>query len=136
MPNQLIIEIPQWVDVDTAELERVVRMMLADNGREQYNLTIVAVDDDLMADLNQRFRGAAGTTDVLSFVIEDEPLEGEVFLSVEQAQTAAAIDKTTLKAEIYRQAVHGILHLLGFHHDSLEEERSNREMMERYLAEF
>ncbi|NQS98850.1 MAG: rRNA maturation RNase YbeY [candidate division Zixibacteria bacterium] len=136
MPNQLIIEIPQWVDVDTTEMERVVRMMLADNGRELYNLTIVAVDDDLMADLNQRFRGVSGTTDVLSFVIEDEPLEGEVFLSVEQAQTAAAIDKAALKAEIYRQAVHGILHLLGFHHDSLEEERLNREMMERYLAEF
>ena len=135
MFNQLIIEIPEWIGVDNAKLEALIRKMMADSGREHYSIAILAVDDEVMADLNQRFRGVGGTTDVLSFTIEDEPLEGEIFLSVGQARTATTVDGAALTSEICRLVVHGVLHLLGFHHDSPEEERSNREMMERYLAD-
>lgn len=86
-----------------------------------------------MADLNQRFRGIRGTTDVLSFLMEEDPLEGEIYLSQNQANEAARENGTSPVQEVYKLTMHGVLHLLGYHHDSPEDERQNRELIHRYL---
>ena len=51
--------------------------MLADEGvRGETELSMLFVDETAMADLNKRFLGKDGPTDVLAFPIDEEPVEG------------------------------------------------------------
>ncbi len=62
--NDEPVELARWVDLATAAL--------LDSGvRGEAELSLLFVDEAVMADLNQRFMGAEGPTDVLAFPLED-----------------------------------------------------------------
>src|SRR6185295_9937198 len=85
--------------------------------------TLVFVSDRAMAELNRRWRGKRGTTDVLSFPAGQSKFEkteglnlGDVIISVEQAARQAKENKLRLNTEISQLVLHGLLHLCGYDH--------------------
>lgn len=96
---------------------------------ELSELSIALVDTDEMAHLNTQYRGVEGPTDVLSFgcddpcvAVSDEPITlGDVIIAPDVAGAQAADLGTTVEAELNLLLVHGILHLLGYDHDSDED---------------
>jgi probable rRNA maturation factor len=87
--------------------------------------TVAFVSDRAMRELNRRWRGKRGTTDVLSFPVEQEEWEqgegrtlGDVVISVERAAKQAAENGLTLDEEIAQLILHGLLHLCGYDHES------------------
>jgi probable rRNA maturation factor len=105
-------------------------------------LSVAVVDADEMAHLNERYRGVAGPTDVLSFGCDDpcpagsdEPITlGDVIIAPEIAVTQAAELGTTVEAELNLLLVHGVLHLLGYEHDDDEAARAMQDR-ERVLLD-
>lgn len=97
---------------------------------EAAELSVAVVDEEEMASLNERYRGTAGSTDVLSFGCDepcaagsDEPIAiGDVVIAPSVAARQAEELGTTIEAELNLLLVHGILHLLGYDHD--DEERA------------
>lgn len=91
-------------------------------------LSIALVDAEEMAVLNERYRGKSGPTDVLSFpcddpcpVAGDEPIAlGDVVLAPEIALSQAVEHGVTAEAELNLLLVHGVLHLLGYDHETDE----------------
>jgi probable rRNA maturation factor len=91
-------------------------------------LSVAVVGADEMAHLNERYRGVAGPTDVLSFGCDDpcpagsdEPITlGDVIIAPEIAERQAAELGTTVEEELNLLLVHGVLHLLGYEHDEDE----------------
>lgn len=88
-------------------------------------MALVLADDDLLADLNTRYRGKSGPTDVLSFpadsadALPGEPAPlGDVLISLAQAEANASVAGHGLDAELALLAVHGLLHLLGHEDES------------------
>lgn len=85
-------------------------------------VTVVLSGPSELAELNQKFRGVAGTTDVLTFPAPERflGLLGDVILNWEMAETQAKLRKVRPVDEAAMLAVHGTLHLLGFddHSDS------------------
>jgi probable rRNA maturation factor len=86
--------------------------------------TIVFVSDRAMRELNLRWRGKRGTTDVLSFPAGQEEFEkaeglslGDVVISVEQAARQAAEHRLDFEAEVAQLILHGLLHLCGYDHE-------------------
>ncbi|HEV7859313.1 MAG TPA: rRNA maturation RNase YbeY [Pyrinomonadaceae bacterium] len=87
--------------------------------------TIAFVSDRAMRDLNRRFRGRKGTTDVLSFPSEQDEFEkleglslGDVVISVEQAARQAAEHGLEFEGEVAQLILHGLLHLCGYDHEA------------------
>jgi probable rRNA maturation factor len=87
--------------------------------------TVVFVSDRVMRELNRRWRGKRGTTDVLSFPSEQDEFEraagltlGDVVVSVEQAARQAAEHGLGFDGEVEQLILHGLLHLCGFDHES------------------
>jgi probable rRNA maturation factor len=78
------------------------------------NLTIAFVDDDAMRELNRRFRHRNKTTDVLTFSDED----ADIVISLDQARRQAADEKHSLATEVRYLVLHGILHALGYDHET------------------
>jgi probable rRNA maturation factor len=92
---------------------------------EGAGVTVAFISDRAMRELNRRWRGKRGTTDVLSFPAEQEKWEqgegrnlGDVVISVEQAARQAEENGLTLDEEIAQLILHGLLHLCGYDHET------------------
>lgn len=120
-------------EVDAPDLAAAVAAVLAAEGRSDGALTVVVTGDETVTDLNLRYLGIDGPTDVLSFPAE-EPTPG--FVSAPEAagylgdviiafpftrRQAEALGRS-LRDELRLLAVHGTLHLLGFDHAEPAEE--------------
>ncbi len=121
---------------ETDRLERFAAEVLGEDVGGMVN--IVFVDDAAMERMNRRFKGREGTTDVLSFLLseEGEPLEGEVYISLEKARRQAVEYGVTEAEEIVRLTVHGLLHLMGHVHGTDEERESMNGLTGRWLSSF
>jgi probable rRNA maturation factor len=103
-------------------------------------VSMVLCDDQQMADLNSRYRGIPDTTDVLSFPMldsedefvdfTDEVLLGDIVISVPRALEQADEYGHSLVREMVFLSIHGLLHLLGYDHQT-EDERKNMRAKEK-----
>jgi probable rRNA maturation factor len=94
-----------------------------------------------MQELNRKYRGLDRTTDVLSFPQMDNPplppvtkggrggisvsvnliphfVLGDIVINVHRAQRQAAEYGLTLDEELKRLLIHGLLHLMGYDHET------------------
>jgi len=95
-----------------------------------------------MAQLNDRYLGRKGPTNVLAFPMSDgaEPgydstMLGDVVISNDTALQESEELGESLEYTIDRLLVHGVLHLLGFDHTKSEEEALRMEKEEKRLME-
>ena len=97
---------------------------------------VMLTDDDTVADLNQRFRGKAGPTNVLSFPAPANPEGqiGDIALAYGVCAREAAEQGKTLSQHLMHLTVHGVLHLLGYDHED-DGEAEAMEALERSILE-
>jgi len=81
-------------------------------------LSLTLLGDEGIAELNQRFIGHEGPTDVLAFALFEagEVPVGDIYLGYDQALRQAQEHDVPLAQELARLAVHGTLHVLGEDH--------------------
>ena len=98
-------------------------------------VTVAFVSDRVMRELNRRWRGKRGTTDVLSFPAGQDEFErvegaslGDVVISVEQAARQAADHGLEFEGEVAQLILHGLLHLCGYDHETDEGEMNRLEL--------
>lgn len=90
-------------------------------------ITIVLVDQNEIQDLNRKFAKCDAPTDVLSFADSSSDKNagiryyGDVIIAVPIAEMQADIAGHSLETELALLAIHGVLHLLDYDHDNLEE---------------
>ncbi|MGI6208919.1 MAG: rRNA maturation RNase YbeY, partial [Anaerolineae bacterium] len=90
----------------------------AEQDPERLALTVVVAGDEELADLNQRYRGIEGPTDVLSFEAGEEDVTGElagylgdVIISADRARAQAEEAGHSVQEELALLVAHGVLHL-------------------------
>jgi probable rRNA maturation factor len=143
--------------VEVARWAELARHVLAARGvKGDTEVSLLFVDEEAMAALNQQFLGKAGPTDVLSFPIEDEPgptgrspdlggsgpgsspeegalsLLGDVVICPAVASRNAMEHGGSLDDEVALLVVHGLLHLLGMDHEN-DAEAEHMEALEQQL---
>jgi probable rRNA maturation factor len=103
-------------------------------------LSILFADDGMIADLNSRYLGRQGPTNVLAFPMSDDQgpgvasgMLGDVAISVDTAIRESEESGEQLEETICRLLIHGILHLMGYDHESVREERIMRKEEKRLL---
>lgn len=113
-------------------VQRAATHMLNALGLESYELSLVVCDDATMHRLNREFRGKDKPTDVLAFAQQDTRWSltshtlGDVVLSLETCNRQALEHGVTLEQELQHLLAHGILHLLGFDHQTDDDDRRMR----------
>lgn len=148
------VELARWVDLATH--------VLIDHGvRGEAELSLLFVDEAVMGDMNKRFMGAEGPTDVLAFPLDDpidsgrwpdsgstgpdrEPPEvaelpmllGDVVLCPSVAARQAPDHAGSYDDEVALLVVHGVLHVLGMDHASPEDaakmQARERELLDKH----
>jgi probable rRNA maturation factor len=145
--------------VDVARWAELARQVLSAQGvKGETEVSLLFVDEDAIAALNEQFLGQSGPTDVLSFPIEDEPVSrgrspdyggsgpgadpeeealtllGDVVVCPSVAARNAQEHEVSVDDEMALLVVHGLLHLLGMDHQE-EAEAERMEALERQLLD-
>ena len=118
----------------------VLKLVLEEKGRIGAEVSIVFVDDGEMRNLNRNFRGINKSTDVLAFPMNDgkfaninPQLLGDVVISVPTARKQGEANGYSMERELSILLIHGVLHLLGYDHQSAREEATMRELESEYI---
>ena len=116
--------VPRLTRRDIAAFSRKILLMLEED--EITDVSIAFVDDEAMKNLNRQFRRKNKTTDVLTFPADEtygdpnrrgRPL-GDIVISIDQARRQAADEKHSVATEVRYLILHGILHALGYDHET------------------
>ena len=112
------------------EMKQVLEKGIEMEGLKEVIFTVILVDNAYIHNLNKVYRGMDRLTDVITFALEDTKdietvprLLGDIYISIEKAKEQAIEYGHSFKREICFLAVHGFYHLLGFDHQTLEEEK-------------
>jgi len=79
-------------------------------------LSVTFVADEEIAELNNKYLQRPGPTDVLAFSLGQDPLVGDIYVSVDTARRNAVEFDIPLREELLRLVVHGTLHVMGHDH--------------------
>ena len=97
-------------------------------------LSVVLVDDSEITALNQKYLNRAGPTNVIAFPMREGEfsdlsplLLGDVVISTETAGREALDAGLHIETRLDQLLVHGILHLLGFDHESNPDDAAQME---------
>lgn len=95
--------------------------------------TVLVTSSQRMRALNARFRGKNQATDVLSFPGPEsvEGFAGDIAISLDIAARNARSLRHSVSDEVRILALHGLLHLAGYDHESDDGEMARREKMMR-----
>lgn len=133
MTYQVDIQNDDGYDVDEIKLQTAASCVLGQEAAQpDCALTIVLMDDAGVARLNGQFRGVDAPTDVLSFpadappvaMPDEPPYLGDLVIAYPYAAAQAAREAHTLDDSLSLLVVHGVLHLLGYDHDTPERRAS------------
>lgn len=88
-------------------------------------ISVTFTDNENIRELNREYRDIDRETDVLSFPMEDDGEEvvlGDVVISLEKAKEQAEEYGHSIEREISFLCVHSCLHLLGYDHETSEDD--------------
>jgi probable rRNA maturation factor len=139
--DHIVMDLERWSALAQAALRE-------EGVRGSVEVSLIFSDEPTIADLNERFMGKSGPTDVLSFPIDDEPLYsgrfpdsggtgpgepiapvipqlvGDIVICPSVAERNAVDHEVSFEDEIALLVVHGVLHLLGWDH--MEDDEAER----------
>ena len=135
----------------TYKLKMLIRRAIeATLSYEQYEndaeVSVTLTDSENIQDLNLRFRGIDAPTDVLSFPLfdfegdTDEPpvdeirnMLGDIVLNLERTRAQAEEFGHSFEREAAFLTVHSMLHLLGYDHETSEEDEADMRARQRAI---
>jgi probable rRNA maturation factor len=105
-------------------------------GEDSSSLAILLSDDARLAALNQNFRGKQGPTNVLSFPAakNSEHYLGDIAIAHGVCAREAAERGIPLNRHLAHLVVHGVLHLLGYDHETERQARIMEPLETKILA--
>lgn len=132
-------EIPNY-----EEIENYVKYLVKELNLDNCMFNIIFITNEEIHKINKEYRKVDRPTDVISFALEDNKdieykdfrLLGDIYISVDRAIEQARDYNHSLKRELCFLSTHGILHLLGYDHQTKEDEEEmftkQKELLEKY----
>ncbi|WP_461201077.1 rRNA maturation RNase YbeY [Anoxybacillus sp. TBDG-1] len=150
----LVIDFMDETNEMTEEQVELIEKLLQHAAKEENvpdgaEVSITFVDNEKIREINRDYRGKDQPTDVISFALEEmgeeeieivgvdvPPVLGDIIISVPKAREQAEQYGHSFMRELGFLAVHGFLHLLGYDHETEEEEKEMFTKQELILQQF
>ena len=124
------------------EIKKALKIGLKMLDIKSCEFNIIVVDNNYIHELNKTYRGIDRETDVISFALEDDKtfnLEsrvlGDIYISLDRVYSQARDYGHSVLREFAFLSVHGMLHLLGYDHMNVEDEKVMFSLQEKILEE-
>ena len=127
------VEKPQ---LDDKWIQSICETILHDNKQDEAIITIVFSNDSKLRKLKKEYFGKDIFTDTISFNLEEkgDPIEGEVYISLDRVSENADIFEQDYIKECKRVIIHSCLHLLGYNDELPQDKTKMTELEETYLS--
>lgn len=117
--------------IEIEKLEEYVKFIVDKLNINEAIFNIIFVSNDEIHSINREYRNTDRVTDVISFALEDNEEEafksyrllGDIYIAIDVAYDQALEYNHSREREVCFLATHGILHLLGYDHMTIEEEK-------------
>ncbi len=124
-------------------LDAVIKRTLKHEKVDNCIFSIIFVDEQEIQKINREYRHIDKVTDVISFAFEDNGnisyndirVLGDIYICIPRMQDQAKEYGHSEKRELSFLTVHGLLHLLGYDHQTKEEEKEMFAIQELVLNE-
>ncbi len=134
--NRVLVKLKKR-KVKKSDIERWALEAFSALNLQGVELSVYITDDEEIRELNKTYRKKDKPTDVLSFPVNETinglRILGDVVISQDTAERQARELGHSLRDEIKRLLIHGIVHLLGYDHEKGGEEEKKFFEMENYL---
>jgi probable rRNA maturation factor len=133
---RVLLDDRQDAPIDVDGLGALASRCLLGEGVAASELSVSFVTEEEMTDLHERYMDEVGSTDVLSFPLDEVDEDGVQILGdvVIAPEVAARNNPADPAAEMRLLLVHGILHLLGHDHEEEGERARMWAIQERYAG--
>lgn len=126
------------------EVKKIVEFALKYQKINNAIFNIIIVDEEKIRYLNKNYRNKDSVTDVISFALEDDDtfiktdvrILGDIYICLKNAKDQSIEYGHSFLREICFLTIHGLLHLLGYDHMEIEEEKIMFDLQERILSEY
>lgn len=107
--------------------------------KEKYSileLNYIFCSDEYLLQMNRDFLDHDYYTDIITFDNSEVSgkIEGDIFISIDRVKDNAQQQKTSLKDELHRVLVHGLLHLTGYKDKTSKEQEIMRKKEDSSLS--
>lgn len=114
-----------------------IKQIIAEHKKKCGNISYVLTDDEEVLNINKQYLNHDYYTDIITFdYVENDIINGDIFISVDRVKDNAQAFNTTFDNELHRVIIHGVLHLLGFKDHSPKDEKIMRKKENESLEKF
>ena len=124
------------IDFDLEDQERIVEWVseaIEEEGFELGSIDYIFCSDEFLLNINRSHLQHDDYTDIITFPLEENPIVGEIYISIDRVKENASTFQTTFEDELHRVMIHGVLHLCGFDDHEEEDIQEIRKKEEDYL---
>lgn len=141
MENYSIIDNDLYQNYDY--LNEVINHTLEVMDAKESIFTIIFVTPEEIHELNKQYRGVDRVTDVISFALEDAHdvsltdvrVLGDIYICIDRMKEQAIEYGHSETRELSFLTVHGLLHLLGYDHQTKEDEEIMLGLQRKILSD-
>lgn len=135
------------VELEIIDIKKIIKKIAkkinkVEKIKGKHTISFILVDSDKIWEINKEYRKIDSPTDVISFAAIDDSVDGsipeemgDIFICKERVLSQAEEYGHSVLREFAFLCTHGIYHLLGYDHQTAEEERVMFEKQEKILKE-
>lgn len=131
------VQFHSLVDDFKLKNKKIFKSALLDFAREEGartgTLNYIFCNDDYLLELNKTYLQHDYYTDILSFPLSLEPVEGDIYISIDRVRENAVTFNTDFITELSRVMAHGLLHFLGYDDHSEKNIRVMRQKENEFI---
>ena len=124
------------IALDEEEAKRLITGVMTDLGYPEFSVNIISLEEDVLREMKKEYFKQDVFTDIISFNIDMDPLEGELYISPERIRQNAEKYEQGLDREFARIFIHGACHLCGYDDISDKEKKEMTELENRFLTKY
>lgn len=121
---------------ERSSLKSFIESLFKREKKRLEGLNYIFCSDEYLLEINKQYLKHDFYTDIITFGLSEpnEPINAEIYISIDRVRENAGQFKTTLKKEMHRVIFHGALHLCGYRDKKKEESILMRKMEDKYLT--
>jgi len=137
MPAVKIVNSHNFYTLLRPAIQRITHLVATQERKCIKKVTLIATDDKTLNEMKINFFGADLLTDTISFNFNEpgEPVEGEIYLSLDRIQENAQTYTVPFEKEIALVIIHSLLHLLGYNDDSTNNKKQMDALQNFYIQQ-
>ena len=124
------------IDFILGEQEKIadwIRETIEEEGFQLGRIDYVFCSDNYLLEINRKHLGHDDFTDIITFPLEENPVTGEIYISIDRVRENSISFQSGFEDELHRVMIHGVLHLCGYDDHEDDDIREIRDKEEDYL---